>query len=153
MTERRQTIVACLVLAFACTFGAAQAAAAVPGEITEFTTPTAQPSLFGVTAGPDGNIWFTENGTNRIGRALPSGEITEFSLPPAEEVLDPFSIVSGSDGNLWFTLANAIGRITPNGEHTAEFPANSPFVITSGPDGALWFTESRQGAIGRVSTS
>ncbi|HMH53428.1 MAG TPA: hypothetical protein VK548_24555 [Candidatus Acidoferrum sp.] len=133
-----------------------------------FTAPGPQPlfSLFsvtpppglerfphGVTAGPDGNVWFTEMFGNRIGRLTPAGVLTEFALPAASSV--PVNITSGPDGNLWFTErdGNRIGRITPAGVIT-EFPlpsANSgPLGITRGPDGNLWFTEGDGNRIGRI---
>ena len=43
-----------------------------------------------LTAGPDGNLWFTTvafTDRNKIGRITPSGQITEFPIPL------PFSIV------------------------------------------------------------
>ena len=74
-----------------------------------------------ITAGPDGNLWFTEEGANKIGRITPSGRITEFPIPTASS--GPDGITAGPDGNLWFTegAANKIGRITPTGAIT-EFP-------------------------------
>ena len=33
----------------------------------------------GITAGPDGNLWFTEFALDRIGRITPAGVVTEFS--------------------------------------------------------------------------
>ena len=36
--------------------------------VTEFPVPTAGSSPFGITTGPDGNLWFTENSANQIGR-------------------------------------------------------------------------------------
>src|SRR5262252_6287005 len=33
----------------------------------------------GITRGPDGNLWFTETSTDRIGRITPAGVVTEFS--------------------------------------------------------------------------
>jgi hypothetical protein len=42
--------------------------------VTEFSTGiTPNASLTGITAGPDGNIWFTELGANRIGRLTVGG--------------------------------------------------------------------------------
>ena len=35
--------------------------------ITEFPVPTAKPVPFGITAGPDGNLWFTEERATRSG--------------------------------------------------------------------------------------
>jgi streptogramin lyase len=58
----------------------------------------------------------------------------------------------GPDGNLWFTEHTfaQIGRMTPAGVVTAEFPADGldPNGITAGPDGNLWFAVGNK--IGRI---
>ena len=124
-------------------------------EITLFPIPTADSNPLGITAGPDGNLWFTEFSTNKIGRITPAGVVTEFPIPTA--VSGPTSIAAGPDGNLWFTenVAHQIGRITPAGVIT-EFPIptamSDPFDITAGPDGNLWFTEHDANKIGRITT-
>ncbi len=57
---------------------------AAPAEsITEFPVPTADSYPWGIAAGPDGNLWFTESIGNQIGRISPSGTITEFPVPTA----------------------------------------------------------------------
>jgi streptogramin lyase len=135
--------------------------------ITEFPTPTADSQPFGITRGPDGNLWFTESLTGKIGRITPAGVITEFAagITPGGQPLD---ITAGPDGNLWFTeqsiteTTERIGRITPAGVIT-EFAAGitpnfQPRGITAGPDGNLWFTEESPpngpiglaGRIGRI---
>lgn len=43
------------------------------GVVTEFPVPTAQSGPFGITVGPDGNLWFTENQANQIGQIPPGG--------------------------------------------------------------------------------
>ena len=51
-----------------------------------------------ITAGPDGNLWFTEcniNG-NAIGRITTSGVITEFMLPTSGRGYYPLAITPGS---------------------------------------------------------
>jgi streptogramin lyase len=122
------------------------------GSITKFPLPTANSGPYGITGGPDGNLWFTENGSSKIGRITTSGSITEFPLPTTNS--GPLEIAAGLDGNLWFTeeiygnnqeiIGSKIGRITTSGSIT-EFPvptANSGSAgITAGPDGNLWFTE------------
>jgi hypothetical protein len=130
--------------------------------ITEFPLPTPSNSPYGITAGPDGNLWFTENFlSNKIGRISPSGTITEFPVPTAYG--RPEGITPGPDGNLWFTegsglpsSGNKIGRISPSGTIT-EFPVPTaygrPEGITPGPDGNLWFTEGSGNKIGRISPS
>jgi streptogramin lyase len=121
-----------------------------PGTITEFSVPTVGSTLSAITAGPDGNLWFTENIGNQIGRITPGGAITEFPVPTSASGLTV--ITAGPDGNLWFIeyYANQIGRITPGGTIT-EFPAPTSDIeaITKGPDGNLWFTEYFRG-IGRI---
>jgi streptogramin lyase len=88
----------------------------------------------GITAGPDGNIWFTEYGNNTLGRITPTGVLTEFPIPKAGSY--PTDITSGPDGNLWFTEDYNIGRITPTGTVTA-FPIPTVYVdpraIVAGP--------------------
>ncbi len=41
---------------------------AAAGIITEFSIPPAESDPVGITAGPDGNVWFTENRGDKIGR-------------------------------------------------------------------------------------
>jgi streptogramin lyase len=102
-----------------------------------------------ITAGPDGNLWFTEilidqNGSPQAGkieRITPTGALKEFPLPSATPLAT--SITAGPDGNLWFSEGDKIGRITTAGNIT-EFPLPSVNTylssITAGPDGNLWFT-------------
>ncbi len=122
------------------------------GTITEFPIPTSQSGPIAITAGPDGNLWFTEEVGNKIGRITISGIITEFPLPTQG---DPHEIIAGADGAFWFTegKANQIGRITTTGVVT-EFPVPTsqgyPWAITSGPHNTIWFTE-RVGKVGKLS--
>jgi len=133
---------------------AASAATTPVGQVTEFSaglSPGAEPE--GITTGPDGNVWFTDGGNNRIGRITPQGVITEFGQLPAPS--RPNSITSGPDGNLWFTDLDAgrIGRISTSGVMPAGgtgITANAPYGIASGPDGNLWVTENTTGNILRV---
>ena len=109
----------------------------------------------GITAGPDGNLWFAGFNDDKIGRITPQGVVTEFSagISPGAGLYD---IAAGADGNLWFTEAglDRIGRITPLGVVT-EFsagitPGAVPVRITNGPDGNLWFTEEFGDRTGRI---
>jgi streptogramin lyase len=121
--------------------------------ITEFSdgiTPGAQP--LGITAGPDGNLWFAEQGADRIGRITPSGVVTEFSegIAPGSA---PAQITVGADGNLWFTESGGsrIGRITPQGVITELATRFTGFGIAAGVDGNVWFTEKMfMGGIERI---
>jgi virginiamycin B lyase len=121
----------------------------LPSTITEFPLPpltfNPTPAALGITAGPDGNVWFTEPVTGVVGRITPAGQVTEFPTP----VNDPIAITAGPDGNLWFTGGSlgdgSIGRITPAGQVTKfALPErlSSASGIAAGPDGNLWFTEN-----------
>jgi streptogramin lyase len=124
--------------------------------ITEFTAGITSGSIpEGIAAGPDGNLWFTEFGGNRIGRITPAGVVTEFSAGITSGS-SPAGIAAGPDGNLWFTefSGNRIGRITPAGvvtEFSTGITSNSgPIGIAAGPDGNLWFTELDGNRIGQI---
>ena len=112
------------------------------------------PAPADIVVGPDGNLWFTESGVNRIGRITTAGTITEFTTPTADS--NPLGIAAGADGNLWFTEtgSNAIGRITPAGTVT-EFSVNSLDVssssgIAAGPGGDVWFVAADSDGNGKI---
>jgi virginiamycin B lyase len=93
----------------------------------------------GLTAGPNGDLWFTNSGPASIGRLAANGTITTFSDPA---LFSPGEIVPGT-GRFWFTNGtNSIGHITTDGVVTT-FTDPQIWNVTSlveGPDGALWFT-------------
>ena len=133
----------------------ATGASAAIGDVTEYSLATPGSSPLGIAPGPDGALWFTEQGANRIGRITVGGAISEFELPTVDA--GPTSIVTGPDGALWFTeqSANAIGRIDVLGnvtEYPIPTPSSMPTGIAAGPDGALWFTEQTGNRIGRMTT-
>jgi streptogramin lyase len=138
---------------------AATGPAAAARTITYFTTPTLDSRPFGITVGPDGNLWFTESNANRIGRITPDGVITEFRLGTGDK--QPYGIVAGADGNLWFTERknNRIGVMDTGGHLLHEYVAPGtdplPSGITVAPNGDVWFTETGMGEtitddVGRV---
>src|SRR6202011_2217396 len=90
------------------------------GVITEYTVPGH--GLWGIGAGPDGNIWFTEYAANNIGRIAPNGTVSEFPLPTPFAV--PQYVTAGPDGNLWFTESGGskVGKIDPTGSSITEYP-------------------------------
>ena len=45
--------------------------------MTEFSAGITGSNLYGITLGPEGNLWFTEE--SKIGRITPAGVVTEFS--------------------------------------------------------------------------
>jgi streptogramin lyase len=109
----------------------------------------------GITAGPDGHLWFTELAVNRVGDiSTDLATTTEFSNGITTGAA-PAGIAAGPDGALWFTESgtNHIGRITTGGS-TSEFALTGvdPEGITAGPFGSLWFAERGSDQIGRITT-
>ena len=92
-------------------------ATAMAGTISESAVPTTNAQPFGIAAGLDGSVWFTEVAGNKIGRLSVGGTFTEF---PASG--NPGGITLGPDGAFWFTEigGNKIGQITGSGT-IAEF--------------------------------
>jgi len=115
-----------------------------PARITEYRIPTSEADAFFIAAGPDGNLWFTEDHSKKIGKITPNGSITEYAIPnsPNENDAEPEGIAAGPDGNLWFAEyssdANNIGKITPGGTITEyRIPTggySAPYGIAKGPE-------------------
>lgn len=100
-----------------------------------------------IALGPDGAIWFTDFGTNQVGRMTLSGAVTEYPIPAA--FVGPRSITVGPDRALWFTGDNGqVGRLDTNGGgfryyNLPEYPILAAVqftAITTGPDGNLWLS-------------
>jgi len=122
---------------------AAPAANPKPGTITEFTVPTANSVPFGITAGADGNMYFTEVDANKIGKLTLAGKFTEYPIPSPDSNTqgisagpNPFS-TSGNSNGLWFTecAPSKIGRLSYSGQIT-EFaspggPTSTPCALVS----------------------
>ena len=80
--------------------------------ITEFDVGITSSRPYGITPGPDGNLWFTERYATGSGGSPRSGVVTEFGAGLRLGAA-PSDITAGPDGNLWFAeFSDAIGRIT-----------------------------------------
>jgi streptogramin lyase len=128
-------------------------AAAATGPITNFTGPGVDAPT-GIVAGPDGAMWFTNQGNNSIGRITTAGVITNFTGTGIDQ---PDHVVAGPDGSMWFTNEgnNSIGKITTGGVVSTYtgLGIDSPEGITVGSDGNIWFANSGNSSIGRITTS
>src|SRR5438552_18924022 len=52
-----------------------------------------------IAVGADGNLWFPETGTNRIGRMTIAEQVGEFTIPDAAAL--GHVIAPGPDGRIW----------------------------------------------------
>jgi len=74
--------------------------------ITEFKIPTACTQPLGITADPNGNVWFTESNTGSIAKFDPfTKNFTEYENPlwQKHEKSMMWGIGYVSDGNIWYT--------------------------------------------------
>jgi virginiamycin B lyase len=113
----------------------------------------------GITSNPiDGALWFTEAGTNEIGR-LPitatgvCGALIQYVIPTHNAGLG--AIIAGTDNALWFIESRSVklGRITVTGQVTKEYsllPAKAPDSVVEGIDGNFYFTDTAGSEIGRL---
>lgn len=110
-----------------------------------------------ICAGPDGNLWVAESGTNKVARVTPLGVVTEF--PTTSSPSGPYWVCVGGDGNIWFTenTANKIGKMSTSGTMLAEYSIPSANCNASntclGPDGNVWFTEQASNKVAKITTS
>lgn len=129
----------------------------VPLSTTGATTVTGP--INGLTAGPDGNMWFTTGGSVSINRVTPGGQVTPFR---GTEVSNPLGIAVGVDGDLWFAnngqswggdaRLGSIMRRRPDGTITTyRSPLVSrPEAMARGGDGNIWFTDANTRTLGRI---
>jgi virginiamycin B lyase len=136
------------------------------GNVSNYV-PTDIHAGFGITAGPDGALWFTgdyvpDPAKGAIGRITTAGTVSVFTGPgdisnPVDGTIgNPRGITTGSDGALWFTNQNinTVGRITTTGAVSSVPDGSGPTGITGGPDGALWVTANNgSGGISRIHPS
>jgi virginiamycin B lyase len=125
-------------------------------EYTEYPTPTAQSSPFGIALAPDGRVWFTEIAAHQIGVLDPAnGGITEYPIPG--DHTHPYWLAVAPDGRVWFTVITAavVGVLDPASGAVRLLPvpgldeSDGTTGLTIAPDGAEWFG-SREGSLGRI---
>jgi len=110
----------------------------------------------GITAGPDGRIWFLHQNTapSALGAISTDGSnIAQYKVNVTN--IGPIAINPGPDGNVWYTKQQGIGKMTPSGmftEYGAPQGAETGGII-KGPDGNMWYTESVVDRIGTITMS
>jgi virginiamycin B lyase len=145
--------------------------------VTTYTMPTPLSFPLGVTTGPDGAIWVTEELAMKLARIDPAtGKITEYPLLGLHGLLSellngvsignplpiPGPIVTGSDGKLYFPLnfagsvglGNRMASFDPDTHKVATYATpsslSSPCDINNEQPGSIWFAELTANKVGRL---
>jgi streptogramin lyase len=111
-----------------------------PYTVTEFPVPTDDSYVSDIITGPDGNLWFTEQGdfrnegamqAGKIGRILPHAPytITEFNTADPRNRPRPFKLVvtSRTGGSVSLTFGSTDGKPLTNSTR-ASGPASAAFI-------------------------
>jgi len=125
-------------------------------KIQEYDVPTPKSRPHDPALAPDGSLWYTGQGANKLGRLDPkSGEFKEYSLKTPKS--GPHGLTADKDGNIWFTAISGgyVGKLNPKTGEIAEYrPDNGAEIDPHTPvfdhDGILWFTNEETNYIGRL---
>ena len=132
----------------------APASASAAPVVQEFPLPVTDAKPGGITAGPDGALWFVETNKNRV-RSIAldgtvSGPITARDAPTG---------IASAFGGVWITEPGGSGHVAralPGDTAVTEFTVSTnpaePQGITVGPDGLLWYADHKRDVIGRMTS-
>ena len=143
-------------LVLAAAIAAAAAVATLNVQIKEYEVPTAKSRPHDPALAPDGALWYTGQGANKLGRLDPkTGQFREYPLKTAGS--GPHGLVADKEGNIWFTAISGgyMGKLDPKSGEIAEYrPADGAEIDPHTPVfdhyGVLWFTNEETNYIGRL---
>lgn len=135
------------------------------GIVTSFVdhqTIASYPDLTGITAGPDGALWFAEDnatagGVAVVGKITTTGAFSEYSLGAGTGTGHPTEVLS-KNGSLWFARngVGSVSRVTASGTPTTFSKGlslnASLWGIAKGADGNIWFANCAGGTVGKMTT-
>jgi len=109
-------------------------------EIKEYDVPTPRSRPHDPALAPDGSLWYTGQGANKLGRFDPkTGEFKEYPLKTRDS--GPHGLVADKDGNIWFTAISGgyIGKLDPKtGEITEYRPSQGAEIDRTDPAGPIF---------------
>jgi virginiamycin B lyase len=129
------------------------------GAVTEFPVPNqGTAAIHSAVPAPDGSVWLTEQGANKLGRWDPDTQkITEFQdayRPGQENELaggSKHTLRVAANGDVWAT-GGPLSRFDPKtGKFTPIPEIPSAYGIALDKDATVWFAEfTPQGEIGKI---
>lgn len=128
------------------------------GHVEEYTTPNVgTAAIHSVQQAPDGSMWFTQQGSDKLGHWDPATkEITEYqdtSAPAGDGVLrgSKHTIRIEPNGDIWSTGA-PFAKFDPQTKQFTDIKEiPTAYGVALAPDGTPWFAEfAPDGKIGKV---
>jgi virginiamycin B lyase len=102
-----------------------------------------------------GHIWFTSQGSNRVGRLHMATEKVDLATPH-DTPSNPYGIVLDSKGTVWVALLRAgmIAKIDPQTTAVTRFKEGAETSRSRRldilKDGTIWFGDEARGMLGRL---
>lgn len=118
--------------------------------ITQFDIPTKRSMPHNVTFSPQGQVWYSERNTNKIGTLDPkTGQMKEFPIP--SDLNRPTPTVVDKKGNVWWGTGDTLARLDSRTGEMKRYslPQKGSGIHSAavGPDGIVWATENAGGRI------
>jgi virginiamycin B lyase len=128
------------------------------GEMQDFSVPNVgTAAIHSAIAAPDGSVWLTEQGSNKLGRWDPvTQKITEYqdTYAPGKEGTEEggsrHTVRIDPKGMIW-SSGYPLTRFDPETGKYYDFPeANHTYSLDFDKEGNVWFTNPGTGQIGKV---
>jgi virginiamycin B lyase len=136
-----------VLLLVAGVFAAGASAAPALSNVFKFTGTKLDGSNDKITAGSDGNMWFTVATVGKdVAKITPAGVVTEYALPEANGAT---GIAAGPEGKLWLTAVEKAISFEPKDPEGTEKVFEVPSIaangqITAGPNGEMWVASNEK---------
>ncbi len=128
----------------------------VAGKVTTYPIPSPNSMPMGVTGDSQGNIWFAEMFTNKIGVVRTNGRIDEYDIPTPLSM--PTGLTVDQYDNVWFAESGIgkIGVLRKNGSFNeyrlpiGGHPMGISYSANQKTQDVVWFTETIGNSIGSI---
>ena len=126
----------------------------------QYTVPTANSLPWDVAVDHNGNVWFTEHNSNKIGRFNPNTKVFKEIATPSSSSW-PYGITVDAKDNIWFTENNPmvalIAKYNTSQAKLLEYKIRNststqltPHLIVVDHNGNIWWSEGFAGAIAEL---
>jgi RHS repeat-associated protein len=125
------------------------------GTVTNYQLTNLYAGAMGIAAGPDGDIWVTENRQEAVDRITPSTGADQVILLGSAITGHPAEIVPGPGSTMWFseTATPQVGSISLDGQTVVAHalpPGESANGIAFDSSNNLWYADGATSSVGEM---